>query len=342
MTDTNLDDETLGNDESVTLIQQFNQSMNKRLKVVREEEEKIRKEKEMMNAVVSANIKDDDIIEINVGCEMILGSKRSTLCLAEGSMFSNMFSGRWDDALTRDKEGRVFIDEDPELIKIIVNFLRRKKREDPDRPIYTYPMIPEDKKEDFLSLLNYFGLTCFFFGVPFDVSEAEVVQPHTTLVATSKTENKLHLTLSGNSTHHFLYIKKPLNLASGTASWKVTVDLLPGSGWIYMGVIQNLSALQTSYDDSTSYGWACDNQCYIKGQDQSTGWTGFTQGECLYFHIKARKLTMHSVQKNLTFFINIENDTTPTYMHFNMHTSTSKVTVESLSNDELSIVAAAS
>jgi len=332
MTDTSLDDDTLGNDESITLIQQFNQSMNKRLKVVREEEEKIRKEKEMMNAVVSANIKDDDIIEINVGYEMILGSKRSTLCLAEGSMFSNMFSGRWDDALTRDKEGRVFIDEDPELIKIIVNFLREKKREDPET--------------EFFSLLNYFGLTCFFFGAvgaPFGFCEAEVVQPHTTLVATSKTENKLHLTRNGSNAHHFLYINNPLNLASGTASWKVTVDLLQGSGWIFMGVIQNLSAIHESCCDRTSYGWACRYEFYIKGQSQSSnGWTGFTQGECLYFHIKARKLTMHSVQKNRSFSINIENDTTPTYIHFDMHASKSKVTVESLTNDELSIVAATS
>ena len=59
-------------------------------------------------------------------------------------------------------EGRVFIDEDPDLIKIIVNFLRKKKREDPEKPFRLSPRIPDGKKEDFHSLLDYYGLTTFF------------------------------------------------------------------------------------------------------------------------------------------------------------------------------------
>ena len=103
MADEQIGNETLGTDESIALIEQFHESMNKRLKVVRDSEEKLRKEKEEMSALVSRTVQDDDIIKINVGYELIIGAKRSTLCLAEGSMFSNMFSGRWDDALTRDE-----------------------------------------------------------------------------------------------------------------------------------------------------------------------------------------------------------------------------------------------
>ena len=59
---------------------------------MQEDEEKIREEKEMMNPIVSKNINtDDDIIKINLGYKVVIGANRSTLCLAEGSMFSNMF-----------------------------------------------------------------------------------------------------------------------------------------------------------------------------------------------------------------------------------------------------------
>ena len=48
-------------------------------------------------------IQDDDIIELNLGGCKSIATKRSTLCLAEGSMFSSMFSGRWNDRLELDK-----------------------------------------------------------------------------------------------------------------------------------------------------------------------------------------------------------------------------------------------
>ena len=53
-------------------------------------------------------ISDDDIIAINAGGRMIQATRR-TLCLAEGSKFSDMFSGDQDDALNRDK-GKYYLD----------------------------------------------------------------------------------------------------------------------------------------------------------------------------------------------------------------------------------------
>lgn len=77
-----------------------------------------------------------------------------------------MFSGRWEESLKRDPNGRVFIDENSELIEIIVDFLRMKKREDPSKPAPP-PTVRGDKKDNFLSLLNYYGLTEFFLSVVF-------------------------------------------------------------------------------------------------------------------------------------------------------------------------------
>ena len=73
-----------------------------------QEDEDMKRKLEMIkdavyNTVFPSNIQDDDIIEINIGYEAIIGVKRGTLCLAKGSKFSNMFSGKCDENLIRDK-----------------------------------------------------------------------------------------------------------------------------------------------------------------------------------------------------------------------------------------------
>ena len=140
------------------------------------EREQLEKEKETMNKL---NADMSDIVEINVGGQVVIQTHRSTLCLAPNSMFSHLFSGRWDNAsncvLSRDEKGRIFLDHDPLLIQSIVNYLRLKKIEqqlaDDDvssslsssSPSMPLPKVPEGKKEEFDFLLHHFGLTSFFY-----------------------------------------------------------------------------------------------------------------------------------------------------------------------------------
>ena len=51
---------------------------------------------------------DDDVIEIDAGGK-IIRALRSTLTLAPDTMFTFMFSGRWEESLTR-HNNRVFLD----------------------------------------------------------------------------------------------------------------------------------------------------------------------------------------------------------------------------------------
>ena len=53
------------------------------------------------------------------------------------------------------------MDYNPELIEIIVDYLREKNIEDPSDPL-TYPYVPRHKKQSFERMLCYFGLTEFF------------------------------------------------------------------------------------------------------------------------------------------------------------------------------------
>ena len=90
-----------------------------------------------------------------------------------------MFCGRHDDEsliVQRDVDGRVYLDYDPELIEIIVDFLRMKKIEDQTKKPVHSPCIPDRKKDAFKSLLQYFELTEFFYQPTLDIANIGVVQ----------------------------------------------------------------------------------------------------------------------------------------------------------------------
>mmetsp|Transcript_693 Transcript_693/g.1443 ORF Transcript_693/g.1443 Transcript_693/m.1443 type:complete len:218 (-) Transcript_693:408-1061(-) len=130
-------------------------------------------------AVSSSNTDDgmNDLVKINVGGKIFLQVLRSTLCQApDDSLFARIFSknpnrtsyhnynGHHAPVMIHyDEEGRIFLDHDPELMEIIINFLRIKQIEDPFDPIVESPEIPPHKRKDFRRLLNHFGLTGFFF-----------------------------------------------------------------------------------------------------------------------------------------------------------------------------------
>jgi len=89
--------------------------------------EKKRKLEEEKSAMKNFKADPSDIITIDAGGQLIIRAHRDTLCLAEDSTFSHMFSGRWEESCVRDKHGHVFLDHDPEMIQLIVNHLRAKK-----------------------------------------------------------------------------------------------------------------------------------------------------------------------------------------------------------------------
>ena len=113
---------------------------------------------------------DDDIVGINVGGKLKLQVLRSTLCLPPAdTMFSRIFAAVSTTSTTakpvqvlKDEQGLIFLDHDPELIEIIINYLRMKKNEDPFDPIVSGPEYPINKAKDFRRLLHYFDLTAYF------------------------------------------------------------------------------------------------------------------------------------------------------------------------------------
>ena len=87
--------------------------------------------------------------------------------------------------------------------------------------------------------------------------------------------------------------------------------------------------------DPTSFGWAGTKEVYIAGANHSgeSGWSGFTQGQCLYFRFCNNRLSMCSVTKDRIFTIDNVSVTEP-YIHFNFFDNTTKLALSPLSEDE--------
>jgi hypothetical protein len=337
-------------DPSVHLarFQQSHQKMIKKMeedhqimiKKMKEEKDKLQNEIDTMNSAVgSAASSDDFIIEINAGGK-IISALRSTLTLAPDTRFTYMFSGRWEKSLKRDECDRIFLDEESELIEIIINFLRMKKREDPFCPIDELKL-PASKKENFDSILDHYGLTEFFYPnalfLPFSISKIDVVQPHGSLITVSKSDDKIQLTRVNEKSFQFVAFRPSLNPSEEGSFWKVTIDALPeGNKWLFLGIIGNLRASNDSHTDPTSYGQSSGCQVYHGGLKRKgeSGWTTFTEGECLYFHLKSNKLTMFSVQKNRKFVNTVANPLREYYIHFNLYAVGTKITLETLDKYE--------
>jgi hypothetical protein len=334
---------TPAEDPSV-LWERLQESQRHRVELMEEEKGKLQNEIDTMNSVLaksSDDVSNDDIIEIDAGGK-IIRALRSTLCLvAPDTMFSYMFSGRWEDTLIRDDHGRVFFDHDPELIELIVNFLRTKKIENQSSKTIKSPKIPDGKKDEFESLLQHFGLTDFFYPPPvfllLDVANLDVVPLHGSLVNVNvtKSENKIHFSKLNGNGRYFVACKPSLVASEEGSFWKVTIEELP-LNIIYLGIIGCLDASNDSRTDLTSYGWANSTQVLIGGSSQNgdSGWTKFTEGECLYFHLKTNKLSMFSVLKNKKFVMDIATTCPAYYIHFNLYHVGTKISLEPLHEDE--------
>merc|ERR1712232_593605 len=100
-----------------------------------------------------------DVLKLNIAGEAECAVLRSTLCLVEGSMLESRFSGRWDDRIEKDDQGRFFIDFPPDLFLPLVDFLRQKGIADPDDVVQP-PDIADNRVTAFNRMASYYGLEC--------------------------------------------------------------------------------------------------------------------------------------------------------------------------------------
>ena len=104
-----------------------------------------------------AKVSGSDRLKLNVGGTRV-AVRREVMTQFPGTLLEALFSGRWEDALLRDKTGRIFLDVSPPCFKKIVDFLNLMKIADPTDPPELPDTAPEDR-EAFARLCDFFGLT---------------------------------------------------------------------------------------------------------------------------------------------------------------------------------------
>ena len=142
--------------------------------------------------------REDDVIkviELNVG-GTIMATKRSTLCQVKDSFLASMFGGSWNGTkMARDKDGRVFLDFNPNHFAVILDYLRVKAFTTSEAPLalskiaheeveslkafttseapLALSKIAHEEVESFCKLVDYLGLSLDELRLPkFPMSEA--------------------------------------------------------------------------------------------------------------------------------------------------------------------------
>ena len=148
------------------------------------EEVKSLKEREAALAVYSDMIDSDSergqkdlmpsassstILKLNVGGKCIDVRKSSILPrTSSDSLFGVLASGRWDNHLTKDQHGRIFLDIDPEWIEVVINVLR-------DTGKVVLPCVATEKECGFRATLAYYNLRSLLSDFTINLSEASAI-----------------------------------------------------------------------------------------------------------------------------------------------------------------------
>ncbi|EFJ46575.1 hypothetical protein VOLCADRAFT_93031 [Volvox carteri f. nagariensis] len=151
------------NDLSIQ-FQLLSAAMEARMRQLNQQEEQIRQAEAALSAAsqrmasLSARMQSD-LIPLNVGGTQLATSRR-TLTLVPDSLLGTMFSGSWDDHLQRDDAGRVFLDYDPSIFSLLLNWLRSQDMGGPEVPLWELAVEPAREEQllvliDFLQLQRY-------------------------------------------------------------------------------------------------------------------------------------------------------------------------------------------
>lgn len=161
------DPEDGNNKRLQSLLEEVNETVAKRQKILDERKNELEKERtsfeEEKRLFGAGKGSASDLMRLNVAGKRMHVLRR-TLTLIEGSMLASQFSGRWDDNLVKDEEGYIFIDQPSDLFEALLDFLRRKASETPrsmpaEPPSLAYFGGSEKRYRDFIRLVEYYGLT---------------------------------------------------------------------------------------------------------------------------------------------------------------------------------------
>ena len=226
--------------------QEFNEIIEGERAKMKAEVEAYKAEKLRMKAV---EVSDDDIINLNVGGKKMT-TKRSTLCQVEGSLLASMFSGRWEDSLARDEDGRIFFDFNPQYFVYILDYLRARTIATAENPA-PLPKVAEDQVKHFSNLVEYLGLGDEI--VPPVIGPPEKFNLHSTGVTLQEGGK---VAVHGSTPGHKYVLGENL-YQQGIVRRKLKIESFQNNHWMLVGVTKGdvVPKNDSSYGWPGSYGW---------------------------------------------------------------------------------------
>ncbi|KAL3918826.1 MAG: hypothetical protein SGARI_007356, partial [Bacillariaceae sp.] len=177
-------------DDLEAYLKKLPELMKKKEQDLEQREAEIKKTEARLEEKYPNHGKESDVMNLNVGgaCICVL---RRTLTQIEGSLLASMFSGRWDDNLEKDTEGKIFIDQDIELFKPLVNYLRALSNQTQLTQLPKPPKFDNElTRRNFETMLEYYGVTfgVFQFGLFTNGQDEPVaIYPNIEVTADEKT-----------------------------------------------------------------------------------------------------------------------------------------------------------
>lgn len=206
----------------------------------------------------------EDVLELNVGGRLFV-TKRSTLTQCDG-LLGGMFSGRWEGSFTKDAQGRIFLDFDPDCFDVILHELRTQALiAEPVK--WATVQAPPGKRRYFVALLKFLALRkpADFLPAFGPKCAGVVLDEHSTTAASHQANHR--------------WVLGDTIMENGLHSWGFQIRSM--QSWIGLGVIANASPPDCSYNHATSCMWACSSHVWQNGQMISGhgGWYGFQTGD---------------------------------------------------------------
>ena len=285
--------------------------------------ERLEAEKE---AMMKSGVADGDVLDLDVGGEMFRVQRGTLLLAPEESHLHAMFSGRWEESLARNAEGKIFIDMSPNVFRVILSRLRSSKLTSKPAAWGDLKTNDPDYECELKAVLQFFGLV-------------DPVPPKPPFVMTACSPGGIEVTDGLVVTNMGSIFHAPANsyttLPFGIA-WKIHMKSVHNNNWAFAGIIGTSTPSTTSYGDATSYGWASNNEVYVGGSanQNKDGWVGWQTNDTAIFKLEHSMLKMYHARRQLSFALQIPPGTL-WRVHLNLYSGGDKVEVSMATDQEI-------
>lgn len=277
----------------------------------------------------------EDILSINAGGQLFM-VKRSTLLMGPNeSVFNAMFSGRWDESLTRDKQDHMFLNISSQVFAAILSHLRAMEFQDPINRNHI-KVIPVEKvfEAELEAVCHYYGLISY--NSPLERIDLQVKAQDSSVSIVEEEDGFNLCVVSGCITHRPITGVK--NLENG-AVWKITV--VNATHWMYAGIMAKEVSARNSQKDPSSFGWASRQGAYIGGLKNigHDGWNGWETGDVSVFKLdtEGKTLKMYHSRSNKTFSLPL-NEKNKWRLHFNFIHKTISMRLSNATPDDVALI----